>query len=169
MESWKKLQEVIREAVDAAEISITEAVIVRTLRKNNADLIEKWVSDKLTAWVRAERRRRPDPNQLFLPGFKDLSRKLPLQKGDMELGHMNITKLRESAKLIVKEVSKHYVPPKAANILRLVSLMQPYSRKHRGLTVTRYYELRADEAVIGIPAKEASRDLWTHVVEGGKK
>jgi hypothetical protein len=147
MDSFKTLMTKIREAVHstayaARRLPWSAEAIARGVIERNRQLVEVWTFQKLTLLVRAELRAQPDPNQMFLPGFKDLSRRLPIEAGFVRLGEATITDLRNVARTI-REQNKRKVGARAARLQKLIALMAPFAAKVHGLTVAQFYEMRA--------------------------
>lgn len=162
-----KLQALIVSAVNEDATASAED-LARTFFEKEAGLIQAWALERLTSLVRAEQRARPDPNQLFLPGFKDLSRKLPLEDGFVKLRDATISVLRKSAAAI-QEASKSKVDPKAAKLYVLIDAMAPFAKNKHGITVERFYELRALDKTPSAIAKKAAEARWGPKKAGGKK
>lgn len=145
MENTQEVRKAIRELA-ANYPSGSHEDLVALLRTNEPELIDRWLAEKLAHLVRDELRTVPNGNQLFLPGFKDIYRKLPVGKQLVALGSMNITMLRTTAKQFRMHDQRSYISPKVARINELIKQMQPYAKKVKGLTVETFYKIRANEA-----------------------
>jgi hypothetical protein len=156
MDAVHSLKIKIREAVRAAthtqrHLPWSAEAIARQVIGNNAELVQVWAFERIATFVRAELRARPDPNQLCLPGFKDLSRRLPIEDGFVRLGEATITDLRNVARTI-RERDKRAVGARAARLQKLIALMAPFAAKIHGLTVAQFYAMRARGGSAAAPA-----------------
>jgi hypothetical protein len=97
------------------------------------------------------------PYQDYLPGM-DLADQLPLRKGAVPLGQCTIQQLRESVTALRaahKKKIETRVDPRVGRVRRLILEMAPYARRHHGLTVTDYCDMRAAGVEAGAKAKAA--------------
>ncbi|GAC1415908.1 MAG: hypothetical protein NVSMB64_26150 [Candidatus Velthaea sp.] len=91
----------------------------------------------------------PDaPKELY--GFSKLTRKLALPNSSISVGDATIRNLKASINQALKQV------PVVVRTEALIKAMLPYerTRKHHGLTVAQFYELRAAEATKTKTTKE---------------
>jgi hypothetical protein len=135
-----KLKAAVRAAIEEhpgpSNTAIAESVVAQ-----NPDLVSAWVLERIT-WLVRTARRTQNPYQMFLPGFKTIEQRLPVEDGFVRLRLATITTLRHSLKAL-RATRSDKPSPNEVRLRKLIAEMEPYAKTQRGLTVERYCELRA--------------------------
>jgi hypothetical protein len=82
-------------------------------------------------------------------------------------GAATITDLRNAARTI-QEQSKRKVTPRAARVYQLIELTEPFSKRHHGLTVAQFYEIRSEREALRLHRAPRRRlNLWSRPTANG--
>lgn len=120
-----------------------------------AALAPGWILDRVTGLVRTLRPRPADPGQMSFP-FHDLSIRIPVKTGYVELRTATIGMLRQAERVLRKRHKTPRANSMLGKIQRQIELMEPYVQRNRRLTVEAAQLLIASGVPIPEPSKEMS-------------